>query len=190
MKPYNFVLHFELPNPNDNPEAYLDALFEAGCDDAVVGTGLPGCLALDFTRESASALAALTTAVSDVKAAIPQARLTEVGPDLLNMSDIADVVSEQVQSITRQTVRKYAMAEVVRVKNRFPAAAVSGNSPVWHLADVLAWMLENEKLPSGQAEHLLEAALTIKKFNAAFLAEKLDLTKDPALLETVKRLAS
>jgi hypothetical protein len=190
MTEYNFVLHFALPNREEDPEAYLDALYESGCDDALVGTGLPGYIALDFTRESESAYQALTSAVADVKAAIPGAKLTEVGPDLLNTSEIAEIVSQKAISITRQSVRKYAMGEVAKVKTRFPAAAVSGSSPVWHLADVLTWMLENDKLKPEQAGNLLEAATTIKKLNFAFHAAKLDLAKDSEILAVVRQLAS
>ena len=55
MTEYEFVLRFQLPTDDDKPESFLDALYEAGCDDAVVGVGLAGYLSLDFTREAESA---------------------------------------------------------------------------------------------------------------------------------------
>jgi hypothetical protein len=53
---------------------------DAGCDDALVGIGQPGRLALEFTRKSASARAVLRSALTDVKCAIPCARLLEAAP--------------------------------------------------------------------------------------------------------------
>lgn len=55
MNEYDFVLRFQLPESNDHPERYLDTLYEAGCDDATIGVGLPGYIALGFYREADSA---------------------------------------------------------------------------------------------------------------------------------------
>lgn len=58
MNEYNFILYFQLET--GSPEDHLDALFEAGCSDATIGTGLPGSIALDFSREAQSAKIAIT----------------------------------------------------------------------------------------------------------------------------------
>ncbi len=55
MTEYEFVLRFQLPAENDQPDEFLDSLYEAGCSDAVIGVGLSGYLALDFSREAVSA---------------------------------------------------------------------------------------------------------------------------------------
>jgi hypothetical protein len=78
MTSYDFVLRFVLPDPGANPAQFLDALFEAGCDDAVIGIGLPGSVALDFSREAASADVAVRSATEAVMTAIPDAKLAEV----------------------------------------------------------------------------------------------------------------
>ena len=59
MNKYEFTLTFALQNAEDNPEQFLDALYEAGCDDALIGTGQPGSIALEFMREAKSAAAAV-----------------------------------------------------------------------------------------------------------------------------------
>lgn len=45
MTEYDFLLKFDLPDPGTGPEGFVDALYEAGCDDATVGIGLlpSGC---------------------------------------------------------------------------------------------------------------------------------------------------
>ncbi len=55
-----------------------------------VGVGQPIRIALEFTRESETAEAALVSAVADVKRAIPTAKLIEVSPDFVGLSDTAD----------------------------------------------------------------------------------------------------
>lgn len=79
---YEFILTFALASEAD-PEQYLDALYKAGCDDAAVGIGKIGSIALDFTRESDSEENAVLSAIADVKKAIPGATLKKVTPDRL-----------------------------------------------------------------------------------------------------------
>src|SRR5688572_7770719 len=71
MISHDFVLRFALPDPGANPAHFLDALFEAGCDDAVIGIGLAGSVAFDFSRDAASADVAVRSAIEAVMTAIP-----------------------------------------------------------------------------------------------------------------------
>lgn len=82
MKDYDFILKFDLPDHEADPEKFVNALYEAGCDDALVGIGQKGRIALNFIRQSESAFDAISSAISDVKKAIPDAKLIEATPDL------------------------------------------------------------------------------------------------------------
>lgn len=84
---YEFVLKFSLADQEVDSSGYLDALFEAGCDDATVGVGKRGSIALVFSREASSAEEAVRSAILDVQKAIPDAELTEIKPDLVNLAD-------------------------------------------------------------------------------------------------------
>ena len=75
MKLYEFTLKLTLPDANQNAENYLAALAQAGCDDALIGIGQPGRIALQFSREANTAFAAITSAIKDVKTAIPRAKI-------------------------------------------------------------------------------------------------------------------
>ena len=55
MNSYDFTLTFALPEKRGNPEIHLDALYEAGCNDALIGTEAPGSIALSFSRSAKSA---------------------------------------------------------------------------------------------------------------------------------------
>lgn len=52
---YLFTLKYQLADADSDLDALVERLGEAGCDDALVGMGLPGRLVLEFTREAASA---------------------------------------------------------------------------------------------------------------------------------------
>ncbi len=71
MTMYEFQVHSELPLEQPDSEQWLDALFEAGCDDAIVGLARPGYLSLDFSREGEEAMVVVQSAVGDVQTAIP-----------------------------------------------------------------------------------------------------------------------
>lgn len=128
MKQYEFVLKFEVPKLED-PSALVEQLYAAGCDDALIGTGQAGRLALDFTREAASAIEAITSAIDDVKRVIPTAILIEATPDLVGLTDIAEIMG-----CSRQNIRKIAVAS-----EGFPSPMHEGVASLWHLNKVLPW---------------------------------------------------
>ena len=83
MSEYEFTLKFKLPEENMEPEIYVDQLYESGCDDALIGIGKKGYIALDFIRESETAYKAISSAIEDVLKAIPQANIQEATPDFV-----------------------------------------------------------------------------------------------------------
>ena len=130
MTEFDFILKFDLPDPETDPDKFVDALDEAGCDDATIGIGQHGRVALNFTREAATALEAVASAIADVRKAIPGARLVEATPDLVGLTDIADILG-----CSRQNIRKL----VIGNKSIFPSPIHEGSSSIWHLAKVLPW---------------------------------------------------
>jgi hypothetical protein len=72
-----FTLMYQLPSDDNDMDAIMDRLAEEGCDDALVGIGQPGRLALEFVREASSAHNAIEGAIEDVRRAVPNARLIE-----------------------------------------------------------------------------------------------------------------
>lgn len=91
MSEYEFTLKFRLPDAGADPESFLDPLADAGCDDALVGIGQPGRIALDFTREAPSAKDAIASALRAVQEAIPGAELVEAVPDFARLSEAAEI---------------------------------------------------------------------------------------------------
>ena len=98
---YTFTLKYQLVEDDRDLDSLVDRLCEAGCDDALVGIGQPGRLALEFTREADSADAAVRSALADVRSAVPSARLIEVSPDLVGLTDVADLSSADLRNVNR-----------------------------------------------------------------------------------------
>ena len=112
---YDFTLRFAVSEEDSDLGALVERLAEAGCDDATVGIGRPGRVALDFTREAASAKEAMLSALADVKRAAPGAVLVEVGPDFVGISDVASrsqsAGDSQGDSRTRRAFRRHCTME-------------------------------------------------------------------------------
>ncbi|CAE6948415.1 MULTISPECIES: helix-turn-helix transcriptional regulator [Pseudomonadaceae] len=128
---YTFTLKYQLADDDRDPEVLVERLGEAGCDDALIGIGQPGRLALEFTREAENAEVAVRSALADVRSALPSARLIEVAPDLVGLTDVAEIVG-----VSRQNMRKLMLA----YPSSFPAPVHEGSASIWHLADVLTWL--------------------------------------------------
>lgn len=128
---YSFTLKYKLSDQDCDPDALVERLGAAGCDDALVGVGQPGRLALEFSREASSAEDAIRSALADVKRAIPSVRLIEVSPDFVGLTDVADIVG-----VSRQAMRKLMLAH----RATFPMPVHEGAASIWHLAEVLDWL--------------------------------------------------
>jgi predicted DNA-binding transcriptional regulator AlpA len=128
---YSFTLKYQLADDDRDADGLIERLGEGGCDDALVGIGQPGRVALEFARDADNADAAVRSALADVRKAIPSATLIEVAPDLVGLSDVAELVG-----VSRQNMRKLMLTYA----GSFPAPVHEGSSSIWHLADVLAWL--------------------------------------------------
>lgn len=159
---YDFTLTFAIPGTVD-PDSLENALFEAGCDDAIVGIGQNGRLALNFTREAESAETAILSALRDVKSALPEARLVEAGPDLVGISDMARLLA-----FSRQNMRKLIQTHLTN----FPLPLHEGASAIWHFADVLAWFSDTQR--RNIQPNLMEVAKVSMGVNLAREAERID----------------
>ena len=173
MREYEFTLKFKLQSSNIDPDIYVEQLYESGCDDAVIGTGNKGYIGLNFIRESSSAYEAISSAIRDVKKAIPEAIMIEAGPDLVGVTDIANLLE-----CTRQNMQKLI------AKNNYncPPAIYGGAQSIWHLTDLLDWLIDNKKY--SVSESLVEVAKVTMSLNITKQFAMLD----PNLQESCKVL--
>ena len=155
MNTYEFTLTFALPD-SSQVDDYLDVLFEVGCDDALVGSGLAGSIALAFEREAPSAKQAIQTAIQQVRKAISGVELIGLEPDLVGISDMATLLK-----CSRQNIRKF----VVDSDANFPKPSVLGSVPLWHYYEVAHWLLKNRRTKLKPQEAMMEVTQVAFKQN-------------------------
>ncbi|MFM0471684.1 helix-turn-helix transcriptional regulator [Paraburkholderia strydomiana] len=160
---YTFTLKYKLAAQDCDLDAIVERLGEAGCDDATIGVGQPGRLALVFSREGTSALEALVSALGDVKEAVPSARLVEAGPDFVGLTDVAEIAG-----VSRQNMRKLMLSHAVE----FPPPVHEGSASVWHLSDVLDWL--NSRGGYDINAEVFDVARSAKQINLAREARGLE----------------
>lgn len=165
MSEFDFLLKFDLPDSEIDPEKFVDVLYEAGCDDATIGIGQHGRIALNFIREAATAFEAVASAIANVKKAIPEARLIEATPDLVGLTDMAEILG-----CSRQNIRKLVLAN----KSVFPSPIHEGSSAIWHLAKVLPWF--KSKGSYRIEDNLIEVSSATMQVNIARQIQELEPT--------------
>ena len=177
MKEYDFALHFKLTDHRVDPSIYEDKLFEAGCDDALLGIGQGGYIGLDFIRESNNAVEAIYSAIANVKSVIPDAELYYISPDVVSIPKIATIMN-----CTRQNILKLKNSHI----NTFPFPIDSdGKSLNWHLAEVLRWYQSTGKSIDFA---LLEVAEFAMQFNLE--KQNMNLNSDNYLKEKARALVN
>lgn len=156
MNEYEFTLTFTLPSPDVDVDDLIERLGAAGCDDAAIGVGARGRVALSFMREAESAAKAVFSGIADVRRALPDATLIEASPDLVGLTDVAELLH-----VTRQNVRKL----ILDCEALAPAPVHEGRPTIWHLAKVLGWLREEKNYPIE--EDLADLAYTTMQINLA-----------------------
>lgn len=156
MKEFDFTLKFAFLDSSAEADEYIEKLGEAGCDDAIIGIGQKGRIALHFTREADNAFEAIVSAISDVKGVIPHARLVEATPDLVGLSDIAELLG-----FTRQNMRKL----MITYSQSFPPPVHEGQTSIWHLSNILQWFELKQHRPIDSS--IKEVALVTMQVNIA-----------------------
>jgi hypothetical protein len=160
---YEFEFRFKLPTQDADAGDLVERLGAAGCEDALIGVGQPGRIVLRFTREAESAKRAIVSALEDVKKVIPEAELIEVGPDLVGLTDVAEMLG-----VSRQNMRKLMLTHTAS----FPAPIHEGSAAVWHLAPLLQWL-------SSRGDYAIEQ----RQIDVAHMAMQVNLVREIGRLE-------
>ena len=152
MTDFQFDLVFALPDRALDQAALLDALFEAGFDDAVIGLGAKGTLALSMDRSGEDGETVMLDAISAALAALPAGTtFREARPDLVSLADVAAQIG-----VTRQALQKRPM----------PAPSLGG---LYRASEVQAQLA---KARDGKIAERMEAARGW--FAAALPAQKIN----------------
>ncbi len=105
---------------------------------------------------------AVRSALTDVKRAVPSAKLVEAAPDLVGLTDVAELVG-----VSRQAMRKLMLAHA----GTFPAPVHEGSASIWHLAEVLTWL--QAKGSYSLARNVLDVAKVALQVNVVKEVQRL-----------------
>jgi len=154
MQTYEFTL--VLSEIEAISEDLENRLYEAGCDDALLGIR-DRTPYLDFDRESATAAEALMTAIEDAERAGAEIRVRRVEPDdLVSAAEIGNRTNR-----SRESIRLLAAGR--RGPGGFPAP-VSGmkrRTRLWRWSEVADWFVRSKLIPRGSEVELSRAIAAV-----------------------------
>lgn len=136
---YQFTLIID--GIDDKTPGLEDALFAAGCDDALINYK-NGTVYLDFDREGEELEVVILSAIKDVESSNIGAKIVSVAPEhLVNLSDIAERLS-----MTRQAISLFVQGE--RGSGGFPKPVlkISNKSPLWRWSAVAQWLYQQGRI--------------------------------------------
>ncbi|MBJ7610547.1 MAG: hypothetical protein JF887_14135 [Candidatus Dormibacteraeota bacterium] len=156
-----------------NVDEHLDDLFEAGCDDATVGS-VDGVHFAEFDREASSLTEALASAISAVES-VPTLRVKRIEPDdLVTASDIADRLDR-----SRESVRLLVAGQ--RGPGGFPSPVshLRARNRLWRWSEVAAWAGAAGSPPADDARIIaaLNAALELRAASPLLLDDTRSLVR-------------
>lgn len=156
MNLYHFSL--VLSGVSSATESLEDALFEAGCDDALV-CFYNHSVYLEFDRRAESLREAIASAISDVENSRLPVRVESVDAgDFVGLSDMAEL-----SGLSRQAVAM--LKDGKRGDGSFPSPVLrlEGSQPLWKWSQVARWLFQHGKIP----EELSVNAELVDDYNRA-----------------------
>lgn len=118
---FEFDLVFTLPD-SSKPDAYAlaDAVYQAGFDDAVVGTGEHGVVAVSLEAEGDDAELVIVEAARALLRYLPDGcGLREVRPDLVSLADVSARLNIRRQALQKRPMPPVAAHGLYRVTEIF-----------------------------------------------------------------------
>ena len=116
MTDFEFDLIFALPEGDLDVFELSDAIFEAGFEDAVVGTGHVGLLAVALEAEGEDAESVIVRAAKLILQHLPKgSALREVRPDLVSLADVAKRLNIKRQALQKREMPQPTLSGYYRV---------------------------------------------------------------------------
>lgn len=164
MTSYEFTLKLN----RDVTDEELDALYEAGCDDAGIETGPLGAFA-DFDREASSLAHAIASAVRDIEK-VPGLRAVGVRCDhMVNLLGIAER-----SGVSREAARLWSTGK--RGPGGFPKPTLitAGGEQIWDWLEVAPWVSKHQ----ASTERLAPSAMAAESMRIFSMADRVLAARD------------
>lgn len=176
---YEFTL--VLTGIEELSEVVVDALYEAGCDDATLAARC-GRIVVTFSRKALSLKDAIISAIQSVRKANIGADVLRVDScNLVTQADIARRIGR-----TRQLVHQYIMGK--RGPGGFPppVAEIADGTWVWPWSEVATWLWKNDMIK----EDLLREAQEVEAINSVLDMERQKREHRKLTEEVIKAVAT
>ncbi|EPX81743.1 hypothetical protein [Litoreibacter arenae] len=165
---YEFELVFALPEGEHDAFALSDAVFEAGFEDALVGTGVAGLLGVELETEGDDAESVILNAARALIKTLPVGTtLREIRPDLVSLADVAEKLEVRRQSLQQRKMPLPTAGGLYRIDELLEvlAAAVEPQAgrrrPRYNLMAAMKWFR------AGEAARRINAQLTMMEIDSA-----------------------
>ncbi len=163
---FEFELVFALPAGQHDALELSNAVFEAGFEDSLVGTGIPGLLGVEVEADGEDAESAiLATARALLKHLPAGTQLREVRPDLVSLADVAEKLNIKRQALQQREMPLpsvgglYRIDELASALEKATKPEDGKRRPRFDIANAAKW------LRAGYGARLINAKLTIREID-------------------------
>lgn len=170
---FEFELVYALPAGEHDIFDLSDAVYTAGYDDAIVGTGDPRLLAVELEVEADDAESAILTAAKRIIQNLPNGtQLREVRPDLVSLADVAERLEVKRQALQQRPMPPavggglYRIAEIAEMLSKFEQPAEGGRRARMNFKRANGWLL------AGKVATAINAKMALKKFDSSSLEDR------------------
>lgn len=164
---YEFELIFALPKGEHDAFTLSDAVFEAGFEDAVVGTGVTGLLGVELETEGNDAESVILSAARSLIKTLPVGTtLREIRPDLVSLADVAEKLEIKRQALQQREMPLpsagglYRIDEMLEVLIAAAAPQAGHRRPRYNLMAAMKWFR------AGLAARKINAQLTMLEIDS------------------------
>lgn len=153
------TFEFTLRLNRDITDDEIDALYEAGLDDAAIETGPLGTMAT-FDREAVSLAAAIVSAVRDIEKVDGLLAVGLARDDEVTIADIAERLNRNPESVRLLALGRRGPGGFPR-----PHRITRGGEQIWDWLAVARWVVEH--LPHANITQPIHALVTADRVIAA-----------------------
>lgn len=190
---FDFELIFGLPDGEHDPFELSDAIFEAGYEDAIIGTGDPRMLAVEIEAEGEDAESAILDAAKAILKGLPKgSELREVRPDLVSLADVAEKVGTSRQALQQRVMPLPTMAGLYRVNEvAVLLRGIAGEKPTKGKRKPRMTLKKAERwFKAGEAARKLNAEMTIMVLNPRSLDREEEDADDRARVPAAHQISA
>lgn len=163
-----FELVFGLPEGKHDPFALSDAVFAAGFQDAIIGTGNPRLLAVELEASGEDAEATMLAAARAILKQLPAgSELREARPDLVTQGDVAEKLGVSRQALQRREMPLPVAGGLYRIDEvaalLAEAEQLARRKPRFNLANARKWF------QAGNGARRVNARIALKTLHSRTL---------------------